>query len=357
MAVKQENKRIVMKRSTVSGIIPTIPTSGATNIYDHTEGGFLPTDLYIGEFYANVCDSKLWFRSENGIHLIGYSGMTSNWVDLNDTPASFAGYAGYVPVVNSGATALEFTQIVDTDAFLNLNDTPSTFISYSGYSTVVNSGGTALEFTPINNTFIQLDDVNDSGYTSQYDLIRVNSSVDGLEMFVGTDSYVDLASVQTISGDKTFTGVTTIDYLTINNPLIFNGNLENTTINNISTDYSLSGTTDNELLTGLAIRNYVDTQVFGTGFTANYVGLSGDDDIYGIKTFEGDVIFNSGLTINDLSINNDLTVSGDTYNDIAAYQYIGDDSTDGSFRMGIDINGDLVVEKRISSVWIIRGTF
>jgi hypothetical protein len=41
----------------------------------------------------------------------------------------------------------------------------------------------------------------------------------------------------------------------------------------------------------------------------------------------------------------------------ATYQYIGDPGTDGSWRFGIDSNGDLLFEKRVASSWLEKGKF
>ena len=57
-----QNSRIIIKRTDVSAITPTIPTSD-----NHTDGSWLPTDLYKGEFFINTEDERLWYRSEHGI--------------------------------------------------------------------------------------------------------------------------------------------------------------------------------------------------------------------------------------------------------------------------------------------------
>lgn len=48
--------------SDVAGTVPTIPSTD-----DHTDGSWLPTDIYKGEFFFNEADSKLFVRGDDGI--------------------------------------------------------------------------------------------------------------------------------------------------------------------------------------------------------------------------------------------------------------------------------------------------
>ena len=59
---KTEYSRILVKRSTQTGVEPTIPS---TPEIDNT---WLDTDLLIGEMFINAADDRLWFRSSNGIN-------------------------------------------------------------------------------------------------------------------------------------------------------------------------------------------------------------------------------------------------------------------------------------------------
>jgi len=83
---RDEEVRIIMKYSTISGAEPTIPTSG-----DHSDGTWLPTDLYTGELFLNSADDKLWIRTDNGI--VGIGGTAG---------ATFSGIYDYVHI--SGGT-------------------------------------------------------------------------------------------------------------------------------------------------------------------------------------------------------------------------------------------------------------
>jgi hypothetical protein len=58
--------RIIMKRSSISGVKPTIPPSE-----DHTDGSWISTDIYKGEFFFNQADGIIYTRSSDGIIVIG----------------------------------------------------------------------------------------------------------------------------------------------------------------------------------------------------------------------------------------------------------------------------------------------
>ena len=70
MALKIQNSRQLLKRSTVSGATPTVFT-GST---DYTDGTWGVDDIYVGELYLNMTDKKLWFGWETsggtGVELI-----------------------------------------------------------------------------------------------------------------------------------------------------------------------------------------------------------------------------------------------------------------------------------------------
>jgi hypothetical protein len=59
-----ETRRIIIKKGTS---IATIPSSS-----DHTDGTWLSTDLYIGEFYMNTTNGKIYTRTTTGIEEIIY---------------------------------------------------------------------------------------------------------------------------------------------------------------------------------------------------------------------------------------------------------------------------------------------
>ncbi len=70
-----QNSRIQMKYSTIPGVVPTIPLSD-----DHTDGTWLPTDLYVGEIFLNSADNLAWWRSQTGLIPFGATGGTSVFI-------------------------------------------------------------------------------------------------------------------------------------------------------------------------------------------------------------------------------------------------------------------------------------
>lgn len=84
MSKVEKFSRVIVKRNTVSGDVPTIPAIGSSHD-DHT---LLPswrtTDIYIGEFFLNEADENVWMRvSENNIKQIYFvedSGLTNDYL-------------------------------------------------------------------------------------------------------------------------------------------------------------------------------------------------------------------------------------------------------------------------------------
>lgn len=78
----------------------------------------------------------------------GGGGATS-FLDLTDTPDSYAGAAGDLVRVNAGETGLEFwTLPALVESFLDLDDTPNSYAGAANYAVAVNNATNALEFRP-----------------------------------------------------------------------------------------------------------------------------------------------------------------------------------------------------------------
>ena len=71
MSDKTEYSRLLIKRATETGVIPTIPTGTTLDT-------FTTTDIFKGELFLNSTDDNLWVRTENGILQILDSGFTSS---------------------------------------------------------------------------------------------------------------------------------------------------------------------------------------------------------------------------------------------------------------------------------------
>ena len=72
---KIEYSRLLIKRSNVSGEIPTVPPVSAVTLNQFTS-----TDIFVGEFFANVEDETLFFRTNTGIVEITVSGSTGTTI-------------------------------------------------------------------------------------------------------------------------------------------------------------------------------------------------------------------------------------------------------------------------------------
>jgi len=101
-----QDSRILIKRSTNAGELPTIPLSD-----DHLDGSWLNTDIYEGEFFYNVPDQKLYQRSGASIVLIGSQGVSVSGYKVNAlsvTPPPLSGYVIYNNATQASATEISF---------------------------------------------------------------------------------------------------------------------------------------------------------------------------------------------------------------------------------------------------------
>ena len=137
-----QDSRIKVKRSTVSGTVPTVAPST-----DHTQPtpAWSATDIYKGELFINQADNVVWSRGDDGVFCIG------------------------------GNTELT---IASADV-LHLNGTPLTIVSaVSGYSIEVISASVKIDFSTTayaTNTFIQL--ITNGATTAQYGAGIINATV------------------------------------------------------------------------------------------------------------------------------------------------------------------------------------
>ncbi len=78
----QIDARMIQKRSSTPLEVPTIPASD-----NHTDGSWIPTDIYDGEFFLNIPDQKLYQRVGAAIIQIGFAGggLKKKKIDLGLT--------------------------------------------------------------------------------------------------------------------------------------------------------------------------------------------------------------------------------------------------------------------------------
>jgi len=81
-----------------------------------------------------------------GVSIPAYPVVIENFIDLDDTPASYGGQALKALRVNAGETALEFTDFPTVSSFLDLDDTPSDYTDQAEKVVRVKADETGLEF-------------------------------------------------------------------------------------------------------------------------------------------------------------------------------------------------------------------
>jgi hypothetical protein len=159
MSVTTEYSRLLFKRSTVPGVVPTIPT--ATTI----DNSWLTTDIMVGEGFLNVADDRMWFRTDNGIIEVNLSGLTGG------------------NYFTTGAT------LVGNTIYFDRNDLASAYTV--DLSALVVSGGTGGNYLPLSvtaTTIVNVDN-NDLYFTG-------NSASSITTAVVGGDGNDDTFAVQ-----------------------------------------------------------------------------------------------------------------------------------------------------------------
>ena len=105
-----QDSRIKIKRSTVSGTVPTVAPSD-----DHTQPSpaWTATDIYKGELFINQADNVIWSRGDNGVFCIGGTAeltiASADVLTLNSTPLTIvSAVSGYAIEVVSASRKVDF---------------------------------------------------------------------------------------------------------------------------------------------------------------------------------------------------------------------------------------------------------
>jgi len=312
----KSNERISVRRSNTPGVIPTIPV-------DDDFLNWLETDIFDGELFLNTADNKMWIRCDSGITSIVHESGSTNFTDLIDTPIGYEDGK----ILISTASAITYTEYPDVRINLtDMNDfIGGNYTGYDGYSIVVDEENSGFTYELIDaKAFTDLTDTP-SGLTAD-NFLRVNSRGTEIELVNGYDYFVDLESNQTILGEKTFDDTLTADDIIINS-----FEISGITISEIKT--TLDTSDDNSIATTKAITDFVYENIYSglTGITG-YVTINSAENITSEKIFTEDQYFNK-----DIILMNEL--------------FLGDQDTDGSYKLKKDIYGNLIFEKRESGVW------
>ena len=105
-----QDSRIKIKRSTVSGTVPTVAPSD-----DHTQPSpaWSATDIYKGELFINQADNVVWSRGDDGVFCIGGTAeltiASADVLTLNSIPLTIvSAVSGYAIEVVSASLKLDF---------------------------------------------------------------------------------------------------------------------------------------------------------------------------------------------------------------------------------------------------------
>lgn len=129
MSDKIEYSRLLVKRTDSAGIVPTIPTGS-------TLSTFTDTDTFVGEFFLNTEDDRLFVRTDNGQFEIMMSGNTSGNTQ------------------NLAQTLVFGNETLGNDIMISQDDRITSF-----------TGETYIEFNKVNDPLIKLFSSGNTGYS------------------------------------------------------------------------------------------------------------------------------------------------------------------------------------------------
>jgi hypothetical protein len=133
MAKVEKPARILIKRTNLHGKVPTIPPVSNP---DHTElPAWKTTDIYVGEFFLNQIDQKLWIRVNNSIiRRVLFEGdvVVSNSGGTSGTSGTSGkdGTSGSSGISGGYLTGLTLSDLGDVNIYSGLTD--GQILIYSG---------------------------------------------------------------------------------------------------------------------------------------------------------------------------------------------------------------------------------
>ena len=150
MSINTQKSRERIKRSTLTGVVPTVPVSS-----DFTDGTWLNTDIRAGEFFYNIPDEKLWIGTNtvpleltssigNTLADVLANGNTTSGTDIIVSTGDFIRDNGYNALLGLGSsyTALYYK---DTNATPN-----ESILQYSPDNSAVDIDGEQYSVALIN---------------------------------------------------------------------------------------------------------------------------------------------------------------------------------------------------------------
>ena len=110
-----QDSRIRLKRSTVTGAVPTVAPST-----DHTDGTWSVNDVYIGELFLNDAEQRLFIRGTFGISEIATGSGELKQAQVTLTTAQVLALNSTPITIVAGITGKEI-QVVSASAHLQYN--------------------------------------------------------------------------------------------------------------------------------------------------------------------------------------------------------------------------------------------
>ena len=161
--------------------------------------------------YLKPTDTTVLKANYEAGECTGIGDAVENFLDLEDTPSSYASQAGKIVSVNSGETGLEFINFQPGETnFISLTDTPTTYSGFENHYVKVNSTGDGLEFIlPDGDSQEGIENVTNGVSSTAVTFDRVFSS-DEYVLTVNLENKVDSAPsiYPTLIRNKTDAGFT-----------------------------------------------------------------------------------------------------------------------------------------------------
>jgi hypothetical protein len=360
MSDKTEYSRLLLKRTGISGEVPTIPPITATTLNE-----FNATDLFVGEMYVNTADDLLWVRTDSGILPISLSGSTGTTIPDLLTVLSQGNTTGAFPIVVSSGSTIQYLGLNtgSTSTILGLDASGNTITT-----SVVGATQDLDNVLSYGNSTGAYDIVVSSGQTIQYQGLNSGSTT----TILGLDGSGNTITTSVIDNDTYITGGT-ITYINSNGTLdLFDNSGSTISITGLTDVYSTGGTYSNGTITidkndgtsfnvsGLftGYTSVVESLTTGTGLSGDtttgnitlintapdqIVSISGGTNISVSGTYPSFAISATGLTTPDLS---QVLAQGNTTNGYDIIVSTGDTITSpsGENEIFLDTSGNMSIQ-------------
>jgi hypothetical protein len=294
MSVTTEYSRILVKRSTSPGVVPTIPTASTI---DNT---WVSTDLLVGEIFMNTADDRVWMRTDNGIVEIAVSGSSMYRYTTGATLVDNTIFFDRTDMLS--AYSIDLSSISVSGDYLPLSVTGNTTIFYD--SNIVTLSG--------NNQAWQYGGDYSASYTDRSIVDKAYVDSVGGGLFTGG----------TISGDVTFQGDSIMSELSATSISILNSGSTARQYFDYSSNVVQTGVTNSAIVGGSGntitsgLRNVFVSGVDLTAYssdTAYFSNVTLGGSIRNLSQFNVDV---NGFEIISVGTGLTTTANVDTYGTI-----------------------------------------